>query len=81
MYNALDLYLVTARYEGGPQSIVECGLTKTPITGLCLGIELFGPSAWACYLIVTCLVMYLSGNTGLYKSQKVANWIPKTPYQ
>lgn len=58
-----------------------CGLTKTPITGLCLGIELFGPSAWACYLIVTCLVMYLSGNTGLYKSQKVANWIPKTPYQ
>lgn len=58
-----------------------CGLTKTPITGLCLGIELFGPSAWACYLIVTCLVMYLSGNTGLYKSQKVAHWIPKTPYQ
>ena len=58
-----------------------CGLTKTPITGLCLGIELFGPSAWACYLIVTCLVMYISGNTGLYKSQKVASWIPKTPYQ
>jgi len=58
-----------------------CGLTKTPITGLCLGIELFGPSAWACYLIVTCLVMYISGNTGLYKSQKVAKWIPKTPYQ
>jgi len=58
-----------------------CGLTKTPITGLCLGIELFGPSAWACYLIVTCFVMYLSGNTGLYKSQKVAKWIPKTPYQ
>lgn len=58
-----------------------CGLTKTPVTGLCLGIELFGPSAWACYLIVTCLVMYLSGNTGLYKSQMVAHWIPKTPYQ
>ena len=58
-----------------------CGLTKTPITGLCLGIELFGPSAWACYLIVTCLVMYLSGNTGLFKSQKIAQWIPKTPYQ
>jgi len=58
-----------------------CGLTKTPITGLCLGIELFGPSAWACYLIVTCLVMYISGNTGLFKSQMVAKWIPKTPYQ
>lgn len=58
-----------------------CGLTKTPITGLCLGIELFGPSAWACYLIVTCLVMFISGNTGLFKSQMIAKWIPKTPYQ
>lgn len=57
-----------------------CGLTKTPITGLCLGAELFGPSAWACYLIVTSLVMYFSGNTGLFKSQTVANWIPKTYY-
>lgn len=58
-----------------------CGLAKTPITGLCLGIELFGPSAWACYLMVTCLVMYFSGNIGLFKSQRIAHWIPKTPYQ
>ncbi len=58
-----------------------CGLTKAPITGLCLGIELFGPSAWLCYFIVTCLVMYLSGNKGLFKSQKVAPWIPQLPYQ
>lgn len=58
-----------------------CGLTKTPITGMCLGIELFGPSAWPCYLFVTCLVMYFSGQKGLFKSQIVAHWIPKTPYQ
>jgi len=58
-----------------------CGLTKTPMTGLCLGVELFGPSAWLCYFLVTCLVMILSGNAGLFKSQRVAPWIPKTPYQ
>lgn len=57
------------------------GLTKTPITGMCLGVELFGPSAWLYYLFVTCIVMYFSGNKGLFKSQKVAHWIPKTPYQ
>ena len=58
-----------------------CGLTKTPIAGMCLGIELFGPSAWLCYLMITCLVMYFSGNKGLFKSQLFAHWIPKTPYQ
>lgn len=26
LYQTLDLYLVTARHEGGPQSLIECGL-------------------------------------------------------
>ena len=26
LYQTLDLYPVTARYEGGPQSLIECGL-------------------------------------------------------
>lgn len=38
MYNSLDLYLVTARYEGGPQAIVECGLSKTPIISTDVGL-------------------------------------------
>jgi len=38
MYNSLDLYMVTARYEGGPQAIVECGLTKTPIISTNVGL-------------------------------------------
>jgi glycosyltransferase involved in cell wall biosynthesis len=38
MYNSLDLYLVTARYEGGPQAIVECGLNKTPIVSTDVGL-------------------------------------------
>lgn len=48
MYNALDLYLVTARYEGGPQSIVECGLTKTPIisTDVGLAYEILNPKSY-----------------------------------
>ena len=38
LYNILDLYLVTSRLEGGPQALVECGLTKTPIVSTNVGI-------------------------------------------
>lgn len=38
LYNTLDLYIVTSRIEGGPQSIVECGLSKTPIISTDVGI-------------------------------------------
>ena len=38
LYNVLDLYLVTSRVEGGPQAIVECGLTKTPVLSTDVGI-------------------------------------------
>lgn len=39
LYNILDLYLVTSRLEGGPQAIMECGLTKTPIISTDVGIS------------------------------------------
>jgi len=38
LYNILDLYLVTSRLEGGPQAIVECGITRTPIISSNVGI-------------------------------------------
>ena len=38
LYNCLDLYIVTSRYEGGPQSIFECALTKTPILSTNVGV-------------------------------------------
>lgn len=38
LYNCLDLYLVTSRTEGGPQALVECGLTKTPIISTDVGL-------------------------------------------
>lgn len=38
LYNILDLYIVASRYEGGPQSILECGITKTPIISTNVGI-------------------------------------------
>ena len=38
LYNCLDLYIVSSRYEGGPRSIVEAGLTKTPIISTRVGI-------------------------------------------
>jgi len=38
LYNCLDLYIVSSRYEGGPQSILECGVTKTPLISTDVGI-------------------------------------------
>lgn len=38
LYNCLDLYIVSARYEGGPQSIVECSLNGTPIISTNVGL-------------------------------------------
>ena len=38
LYNILNLYIVSSRYEGGPQSILECSLTKTPIISTDVGI-------------------------------------------
>ena len=38
LYNCLDLYIVTSRYEGGPQAIFECALTKTPIISTNVGV-------------------------------------------
>jgi H+/Cl- antiporter ClcA len=56
------------------------GLTKTPLTGMALGYELFGPSAAICYLFVTLVVMYSSGKKGLFTKQTWADWIPKPLY-
>ena len=31
LYNILNLYIVSSRVEGGPQSILECSAVNTPI--------------------------------------------------
>ena len=57
LYNCLDLYLVASRCEGGPRSIVECGLTNTPIISTRVGIStelmdeqlLFDADNWETY--------------------------------
>jgi glycosyltransferase involved in cell wall biosynthesis len=38
MYSACDLYVVGSRWEGGPQSILECAVSKTPIVSTDMGI-------------------------------------------
>lgn len=58
-----------------------CGLAKTPITGLLLGCELFGPQAWFCYLFVTIIVIYFSGKEGIFKVQPWSDYLPKPPYR
>ena len=37
LYNCLDLYVVASRKEGGPQAIVECGISKSPIISTDVG--------------------------------------------
>lgn len=38
LYNCLDLYVVSSRIEGGPQAILECAMSKTPIISTNVGI-------------------------------------------
>ena len=38
LYQTLDLYPVTARCEGGPQSLIECGLINIPVVSRNVGI-------------------------------------------
>ena len=38
LYNCLDLYIVSSRYEGGPQAILECAITNTPVISTDVGI-------------------------------------------
>ena len=38
LYQTLDLYPVTARCEGGPQSLIECGLLDVPVISRDVGI-------------------------------------------
>lgn len=38
LYKILDLYLVTSKYEGGPQAILECAYHKVPILSTDVGM-------------------------------------------
>lgn len=38
LYHTLDLYAVTSRCEGGPQSLIECGLLNVPVVSTPIGI-------------------------------------------
>lgn len=38
LYQTLDLYPVTARHEGGPQALLECGLLGVPVVSRPVGI-------------------------------------------
>ena len=38
LYNVLDLYVVSSRIEGGPQAIMECAITETPVVSTDVGI-------------------------------------------
>ena len=39
LYNILDLYIVSSRLEGGPQAVLECATTLTPIISSNVGVS------------------------------------------
>ena len=47
LYNILDLYIVSSRIEGGPQSIMECSSAKVPIISTDVGLasEILSPES------------------------------------
>ena len=47
LYNLLDIYIVSSRIEGGPQAILECAITKTPILSTDVGVasEILNPKS------------------------------------
>jgi hypothetical protein len=47
LYQTLDVYPVTARHEGGPQALLECGLIGVPTVSRSVGIaeQVLPPSA------------------------------------
>lgn len=49
LYQTLDLYVVTARHEGGPQALIECGLLGVPVISTPVGIaeQVLPPTAIA----------------------------------
>jgi H+/Cl- antiporter ClcA len=56
------------------------GLAKTPLAATFLGMELFGPSAWFCYLFITLIVLFGSGKKGIFSNQTWADYLPKPLY-
>jgi len=70
LYNCLDLYIVTSKYEGGPRSIIECALTKTPVISSRVGIakefmdknSLFDVDNWKTYQNAIPNIEYISKN-------------------
>jgi H+/Cl- antiporter ClcA len=56
------------------------GLAKTPLAATFLGMELFGPSAWFCYLTITLIVLFGSGKKGIFSNQTWADYLPKPLY-
>jgi glycosyltransferase involved in cell wall biosynthesis len=70
LYNCLDLYLVSSRCEGGPRSVLECGLTQTPIISTRVGIapelmhkeSLFDGEDWKSYALAKPNIEFLHNN-------------------
>lgn len=78
LYNCLDLYIITSRYEGGPRSIIECALTRTPVVSTKVGIapefmdknSLFDIDDWDTYKNARPNIDYLTKNISFLENNE-----------
>ena len=78
LYNCLDLYVVSSKYEGGPRSILECALTRTPVISTRVGIapefmdanSLFDMNDWTTYQNTVPNPEFLSQNVAFLRTEE-----------
>ena len=68
LYNLIDVYLVTSRYEGGPQAILECAATRTPIFSTDVGISRNILTPDCICDTISCFVENISNTLNFYDS-------------
>jgi len=86
LYNCLDVYIISSRCEGGPRSVFEAGLTKTPIISTDVGIaselmnekSIFNYDNWITYKKAEPDIDYLYNNV---KKLSELEYINKFKYE
>ena len=75
MYAACDLYIVSSRYEGGPQAVLECAATKTPIISTDVGVasDILSPK---CIVDLENEIYYPTQKDVEYNYRSVHNYTP-----
>ena len=79
LYNSLDWYFITSRYEGGPEAVLQCAQTKTRILSTDVGLasEILHEDC-ICYSRNEFIIKFKEGlDTTEYNYSAVQNYLPQ----